>query len=578
MAGAFGGLLFTRIAPDAILCASVGLLLLTGVLTPAEALAGMSNEGMMTVAIFFIVANALTRAGVVAWASDIILGRPRNRISALTRLMLPVAGMSSVLNNTPVVAMLVPAVANWAKRFQIPASQLMMPLSYAAIVGGTCTLVGTSTNLIVNGMMLDYNASAGFGLFELAWIGIPVVLITLVYTLLLGSKLLPNRQGALTRFENARQYIVEMHLDPDSPLVGKNIEEAGLRHLQGVYLVEIKRGDNLITAVAPTERLVADDHLIFAGDVESVVDIHNLRGLRPAEQQVFKLDADRSSRCLVEAVISDRFQDSRKTVKELNFRKRYSAAIIAVSRAGEQIKQKIGDVVLQAGDTVLLETYEGFAQQQQYSRDFLLVSTIENSKPVLHEKRFLAVGILLVMIACVSAGFISLFKAAVAAAGAMIITRCITVHDARKSLDWQVLIVIAASIALGNAVRATGIADQIALSLINAVDGTPLGVLAIIFFLTALFSAIISNVAAAVLMFPIVLSTCQALGVDIQPFMITLMIAASCSFATPIGYQTNLMVFGPGDYHSMDFLKMGGPLTLLIGLVTVFLVPLIWSF
>lgn len=572
------GLLFTRVAPDAILCAAAALLMLVGVLTPSQALAGMSNEGMMTVAVFYIIANALTRTGVVAWVSENILGRPKSLAAAQLRVMLPVAGMSTLLNNTPIVAMLVPAITSWAKRFKLPVSQLMIPLSYAAIVGGACTLMGTSTNLIVNGMMLDYDRNDGFGLFEIAWLGVPVVAISLLFTLLLSRKLLPYREGALKRFENARQYIMEMHLQADSPLVGKTIEAAGLRHLSGMFLVEIKRGDYLITAVAPSEKLVADDHLIFAGNVDSVVDLHQFRGLRPAEQQVFKLNADKSSRCLVEAVVSDRFQGLGKTVKEINFRKRYGAVIIAISRSGQQVKEKIGDVELQTGDTLLLETHQEFVQQQQYSRDFLLVSALENSTPVLHEKRFLALAILALMIVSVSTGLLRLFEAAVAAAGIMILTRCITLRDARQSLDWQVLVVIAASIALGTAVQATGIADRVAASMISLAQGSPLGALAIIFVLTSAFSAVISNAAAAVLMFPIVLSTCLTLGVDIKPFMVTLMVAASCSFATPIGYQTNLMVYGPGDYRPMDFMRIGGPLTLIVGITTVLLAPLIWPF
>lgn len=572
----FSLLVFSRYPPDAILVAGVGLLLLLGILTPMEALSGMSNEGMATVAVLFIVARGLSHAGVVGWMSH-RLGRPKNVRSAQLRLMLPVAGLSSILNNTPVVAMLVPAVSDWAKRNHLSVSQLMIPLSYAAITGGTCTLIGTSTNLVVNGMLLDALGGSGLSLFELAWVGIPCAVIVIGFTVLIGHKLLPSRDKYTETFEDARQYIVEMQVEKSSALVGKSIEEAGLRQLPGMYLIEIDRAGRLITAVSPQEVLQPYDRLIFVGDVRSVVDLKNMRGLKIAEDQVFKLGDHARHRCLVEAVVSPNFPYLDKSVRDSSFRHHYQAVIIAVARDGERIKGKIGDITLKPGDTLLLEAHDQFVSEQRYKKSFLLVSEIENSRPVYHEHRNRAVVILLIMIGLVTFGVLSMFKAVTLAAGLMLVTRCLSVREAKQSIDWQIVLVIAASIALGAALDKTGAARFIADAMVGG-TGSPMMTLASVFTLTVIFSALISNIAAAALIFPIALAASEQLAVNFFPFAITLMMAASTCFATPIGYQTNLMVYGPGNYRFLDFVKIGLPLSALVGITTVLVVPLVWGF
>ncbi|WP_101757200.1 SLC13 family permease [Oceanicoccus sp. KOV_DT_Chl] len=575
----FGMLIFSRYPADAILVGGVALLTLLGVLTADEALIGMSNEGMATVAVLFVVARGLAQTGVVDWVSQRMLGRPKNTASAQLRLMLPVATMSTILNNTPVVAMMVPAVTDWAKRNNLSVSQLMIPLSYAAIIGGTCTLVGTSTNLVINGMLKSHGHEVGLAMFELAWVGLPCVLVVVLFTIGFSRWLLPHRnKGEQKVFEDARQYIVEMEVEQNSSLDRKTIEQAGLRQLPGMYLVEINRNGRLLSAVSPQEMLLAGDHLIFAGDVRSVVDLKNIHGLKVAEKQVFKLGDPAHSRCLVEVVISRNFPQLGKTVRDMRFRNNYSAAIIAVARDGERIKTKIGDIYLRPGDTLLLETNDQFVSQQRYSKNFLLVSEIENSRPVRHEQRNLAAGIMVVMVLAVTLGWLSMFKAAMLAAGVMLITRCIKVQDARESVNWQVVLVIAASISLGGALEKTGAATVIAEAMVSLAGNSPGAVLTAVFVMTALFSAVISNLAAAVLVFPIAVAASQQLNVDLLPFAITLMLAASACFATPIGYQTNLMVYGPGNYRFTDFIKIGLPLTVLVGITTVLIVPIVWPF
>ncbi|AMO67991.1 TrkA-C domain-containing protein [gamma proteobacterium BDW918] len=571
-------LIFSRRPPDMILCGGVVVLLLLGVLSPKEALAGMSNEGMVTVGVLFIVAQALSETGVVSWISHSMLGRPKSARVAQLRLMAPVAAFSTILNNTPVVAMMIPAVRDWAKRNNLPVSQLMIPLSYAAIVGGTCTLIGTSTNLVVNGMLLHSLPEQALGMFDLAWVGLPCVVLVIGFTILTSRRLLPSSKGKSERFGDTRQYIVEMMVDDSSPMIGQSIEEAGLRQLPAMFLIEIVRDERLMTVVSPKEILMAGDRLIFAGDVRSVVDLKNFHGLRLAEDQAFKLGENNLSRCLAEVVISPNFPHLGRMVRDMKFRNNYGAAIIAISRNGEQLKGRIGDVELEPGDTLLLEAYEDFVPNQRYSRDFLLVSEIENSRPVRHEHRFRAGIIMVAMVAVVAVGWLSMLKAAFLAAGLLVATRCIRAADARRSVDWQILLVIAASIALGGSLESTGAAAVIAGEIVGAAAGSPIATLVAIFVVTTLFSAVISNLAAAVIVFPIALAASQQLEVSMLPFAVTLMMAASASFATPIGYQTNLMVYGPGDYRFSDFFKIGVPLTVLVGVTTILIVPLVWPF
>jgi di/tricarboxylate transporter len=572
-------LILTRWAADVILMGGVTLLLITGVLTPEAALSGLANEGMVTVGVLFIVSAGLKETGAISWISEFVLGRPGSESSAQLRVMAPVAAMSAFLNNTPVVAMMIPAIGEWARKFNLSVSKLFLPLSYAAIVGGTCTLIGTSTNLIVNGLIIKQTGGDGIAMFELAWIGLPASILTFIYTLFFSKWLLPKRKSAITQFSDLRQYTVEMLVDRNSGLVGKSIEDAGLRQLGGLYLVEIERRGHILPAVSPKERLEGDDRLVFAGVVDSVVDLQKIRGLKPASDQVFKISVPRPERNFIEAVISDTNPLLSKSVKEGRFRSLYNAAIIAVSRNGEQLRMKIGDIVLQAGDTLLLEAPASFVDSHRNSRDFFLISQLQGSNPPRHDRALLSVAILFGMVLLVATGLMSMLKAAMLAAGVMIISRCLTGTAARRSVDWQVLVVIAASFGLGQALHQTGGADYLARVIVDlAGEGRPLLALALVYFATAVLTSMITNNAAAVLMFPVVLSMASSLGVSYMPFIIVLMVAASASFATPIGYQTNLMVLGPGGYHFIDYIRMGLPLTILIGLLCLFIVPLIWPF
>lgn len=578
MAMCFLGLSLNRFSPDIIMVGGLTLLLVSGILTPAEALSGLSNEGMVTVGVLYVVVSGLRETGGIEWIVHVLLGKPRSLRHAQSKLMVPVVALSAFLNNTPVVALFIPAVQDWAKRHRLPLSKLMIPLSFASIAGGTCTLIGTSTNLVVNGLLVSETDIGGLSMFEIGWIGLPVVIVVLLFILLFGNRLLPERSRMTRQFSQVREYTVEMIVDPTSPLVGKTIEDVGLRHLPELYLIEIARNGRIVPAVSPLERLRGNDRLVFAGIVESIIDLQKIQGLTPATDQVFKLDSTPQERCLTEAVVSNTCPVVGRSVREGRFRTLYNAAIIAVARNGERIRRKVGDIVLRPGDTLLLVSHPSFMAQHRNSRDFYLMSRIDKTWQLRHERAVVAVLIMAAMVTVAALGWLSMLEAAMMAAGLMVITRCTSSRIARREVNWQVLVVIAASFGIGTALQKTGAALAISESLIALAGNAPWAALGFVFLATALFSAIATNNAAAVLMFPIALATAQSLGVDFLPFAITIMVAASTSFATPIGYQTNLMVYGAGGYRFMDYMRIGLPLTLLVGVVTVIIVPMVWVF
>jgi di/tricarboxylate transporter len=570
-------LVTTNVAADFAMLGGLTLLLTVGVLSPREALAGMAEPAMVTVAALFIVAAGIRETGALYLVIERLFGRPTSVVKAQLRMMLPVAGLSAFMNNTPLVAMLLPVVTDWSKKMGLSPSKLLMPLSFSTILGGLTTKIGTSTNVIVSGLMLT-QLGRPMEMFELASIGVPAAAAGILYMVAASRFLLPDRRPALNQLEDPRAYTVEMMVERGSSLAGKTIEEAGLRHLSGMYLIEIDRNEQVLTAVSPETRLQGGDRLIFVGIVESVVELQRIRGLMPATNQVFKLDAPPGDRCLVEAVVSDTCPVVGKSIREGRFRSLYDAAVIAVARSGERIQKKIGDIVLRAGDTLLLATHPSFVDLQRNSRDFFLVSPVEGSTPPRHERGYLALAILGAMVVGFTLQLRSEVTVALAAAGLMILTRCCSAAAARRSLDWQVLLVIAASIGLGAAMQKTGADRAIAEGMVSLAGANPYVVLAVVYGVTMVFTELLSNNTAAVIMFPIALATARSLGLDPMPFVMSSTVAASCGFGTPIGYQTNLMVYGPGGYRFTDYVRFGGTLNLIVAAITVTLAPRIWPF
>ncbi|MDX1618927.1 MAG: SLC13 family permease [Balneolaceae bacterium] len=573
-----GLLIGTRLTPDIVFLGGLTLLIVGKIVTPTEALVGFSNQGMLTVAALYVVATGLKETGAIQLVVNYIIGRSRNIRRAQIRIMAPVMVISAFLNNTPVVASFIPALEDWARKNRIPASKLLIPLSYAAILGGTCTLIGTSTNLIVNGLLIAEEGTRTLGIFEPGLIGLPCALAGFIYLTLFGRKLLPIRGSGFDTFKDPREYTIEMIVDPGSQLAGKTIEEAGMRHLPGLYLVEIYRNDRIIAAVEPDERLQENDRLIFTGIVESIVDLQQTKGLSPATDQVFKLDSTRRERRLMEAVVSHTHPVNGKTIREGRFRNRYDAVVLAVSRNGVRVKEKVGDIRLKTGDTLLLEADPSFLSRYRNSSDYLLISGIANSNPPNYEKSWVAWSILGGMVVLVAMGFLTMFQASFLAAGVMIITGCVRTITAKDSIDWSVLLVISATLGLGNALSITGASAEIAGSVIGFAQTNPHLALGATYLATWLLTEMITNNASAVLIFPIAISVSASFGVSYMPFIIVIIMAASASFSTPIGYQTNLMVYGPGGYRFTDFTRIGLPLNLIIATITILLVPKIWPF
>lgn len=570
------GLTLTALSPDLILVGGLLVLMVSGVVGPEDALSGFSNEGVATIGALFIVADGMRRTGGIGRAGAWLLGAPKTIARAQLRLMAPVAGLSALLNNTPVVAMMMPVVNDWARRRGLSVSQLLIPLSYASIFGGLLTLIGTSTTLVVNGLLLDTAGQRGFSMFELAQVGLPVTLVGVVYILVATRWLLPERKPARQQLDNPREYMVEMVVERGSPVVGRSIEAAGLRHLPGMFLSELLRGTELSAAVAPTTVIQAGDRLTFVGIVESVIDLQKIPGLVLASDSRREPAGLRSKRSLLEAVIG---RDSRLvgvTVREARFRSHYNAVIVAIARQGARIDRKIGEIRLEAGDTLLLEAAPTFVEDYRSSRDFILLGAIDGWSPVAHERAPIARGILVLMVVAASTGLLSMLEASCLAAAAMVMSGCIPSGQATRAIDWGVLLGIGAGLGIGAAVSSSGTAPLAAAAVLDIAYDSPYAALALVYGMTTVLANLITTKAAAALMFPIALATAEHLGVSFMPFAVVLTVAAASAYATPIGYQTNLMVYGPGGYRGADFLRVGGPLSVVVGIVTILVVPQMW--
>jgi di/tricarboxylate transporter len=576
-------LLFAQVASaDLILLGAVVVLMLTGVLQPVEALAGFGNPGMITVGALFVVAAGLRETGAVALMTTGLLGRPTTERGALARMTFPVVLASAFLNNTMVVATLLPGVTDWSRRINVPASRLLLPLSFASILGGLCTLVGTSTNLVVAGIVEDmaprHPGLVPLGMFDIAPVGIPIAVVGALVLVFGAPILLPARRAAVSATDDPRHYTMEVLVPPGSRLSGKTIEEAGLRNQPGVFLMEVVRGEEVLAAVEASQRLSDGDRLVFVGDVSALVDLQRTPGLAAAHDQVFKLEGDRKERQIVEAVVSQRNPLVGWSIRDGNFRRRYRAVVIAVARAGERVQGRIGDIILHAGDVLLLEAHPEFMTEQRSRTDFYLVSQVQGAAPNRSDRAVLSMAILAALVAVAATGWISIVTAALGAAGLMLITRCCTLEEARRALDLQVLVSIAAAFGLGLAVHQTGLSQIFADAAVRAGASHPMLALITIYLVTAMMTELVTNNAAAVLAVPLAVSLSAQVGASPMPFIIAVMVAASASFLTPIGYQTNLMVMGPGGYRPLDFPRMGFPMAVVVAVTALVVIPLVWTF
>ena len=568
-----------RMAPAAAVLGGSITLMVLGVTTPQQAFAGFSNPAPITVAALYVIARAVDKTGALQPLVAGVLDSSRRGRRSLFRILAPTAGASAFLNNTPIVAMLAPQVADWADRRDQPASWYLMPISFAAILGGTITVIGTSTNLVVSGL-LEATGQPPIGMFEITPVGLPLAALGLGVMVLLAPLLLRDRRGVRQQLEqDLREFVVDMIVEPGGPLPGRTVESAGLRNLQGVFLAQIQRDGETIAPAGPETVLHAGDRLAFVGRANQIVDLQAIRGLRSAEHRHAADFAEASEHTFFEAVVSGTSPLAGQTLKSTGFRARYQAAVLAIHRSGERVHAKLGDVVLHAGDTLVLLADHGFRDRWRDRADFLLVSEMGGAPPVSTRKAWLVAAITAAVVIVAGAGLLPILHASLIAAGALILLRVLSPAEARAAVDLDVILVIAASFGLGAAIEVSGVAAFLAGGLVTAFEGLgPTGLLFGVVLSAVICTEIITNNAAAVLIFPIAAATAASAGLDIRPFAVALMFGASASFLTPIGYQTNTMVYGPGGYRFFDYARLGLPLTLLMFVVVVLLVPRIWSF
>lgn len=567
--------MFTRFSPHFVLMGALTILSVTGVLTAAQALSGFSNPGLITVAAMFVVAAGLHGSGGIDLLVNRLLGRPNKVRSAMLRLFIPVVPLSGFLNNTPVVATMIPAINAWCRRIDIAPSKLMIPLSYGAILGGCLTMIGTSTNLVVNGQYQALTGGPGFSIFAITPVGLPVAIVGVLFMLFLLPRILPDRRERKP-FEDTREFTLEVAIDPSGPLVGMSVEAAGLRDLERLYLVEIDRSDTILTAVPSEEVLRGGDRLVFAGETEAISDLLRINGIVASiNQKNAPLSESRAERRLIEVVVSQSCSAVGETVSSSRFHDRYGAIVLAVARNGSRVAGNLGNILFKPGDTLLLEARPVFVHRQKYNKDFLVVNDLDTVQPR-HDKAILAWVILIVLVGAAGLGLISMLDASLIGAAAMLVGGCLSISQAEKSLDINILVTIAASFALGTALQETGVAEMLATNIVGLSGGRPWLLLVLTYATVSLLTETITNNAAAVIMVPIILAITTQAGLNPEPFMFAVMMAASASFATPLGYQTNLMVYGPGNYRFSDFMKAGLPMNLVVGTTTVCVLLIGW--
>ena len=558
-------LTFTALAkewlpPPATFVSAVVALLVSGVITPEEAFAGFANPAPITVAALYVLARAVEKTGALQPLVAATLGRGSSRRGSLLRLVVPTAAASAFLNNTPIVAMLVPQVSAWAERRGRSPSRYLMPLSFAAILGGVATAIGTSTNLVISGL-LEASGEPPLGMFEISAVGLPVALVGLALIVLLAPALIPERRSVGAKLdEEFREFVLNMLVTPGGPLDGKTVEEGGLRHLQGVFLVEVDRRGEIIP-VTPSTVLHGEDRLVFVGKADLVVDLQGMRGLVSTEHQhTGGLDTARHT--FFEAVVGKVSPLVGRTLKEVSFRAEYQAAVVAIHRAGGRVKAKLGQVKLQVGDTLVILADPQFRGRFRDRNDFLLVSMLGGAPPVTTGRAWLVGLVAVLIVGGAALGLMPILHLSLLGAMILVATGVLTPWDARSAVDLNVIVVIAAAFGLGAAMQSSGLAAFIAGTLVSAFGGFgTTGVLVGLVVATIVLLSLITNNAAAVLMFPIAISAAGNLGVDVRPFALAVAVAASASFLTPIAYQTNLMVYGPGGYRFFDYARLGIVLT-----------------
>ena len=564
--------------PELILIGALGLLLFTGVIEPEMAFQGFANPAVFTIGALYVVAAGVQRTEALRAVDGFLLPQNGKLQGVLIRLMGVTAFLSAFLNNTPIVAMLVPRIQEWSAKTKIPASRLLIPLSYAAIIGGMATLIGTSTNIVVSELLVSEGFD-GFSMFDLSWVGVPAALAVLFYFVIVGYRLLPKHTHVGELFEDGlKDCLFELKIANDSELAWKNVEKSGLRSLGGAYLAHVQRGQQIIPAT-PTETLMPGDTLLFTGSANAIGELLEMPGLIRGTDPLEHNQDHHMTLPLFEAVVSKSSDLVGQSLRDVRFREKYQGIVLGIQRQDENVKGGVGRIPLKAGDLLVIEAHNGFDKRWNENRnDFYLVAPrkAQKRKP-LTRRAPVALAILALMVFAFATQIIPLVTAAMVAALAMIVTRCIRGGEARMSINFSVLAIIGAALGIGQAVEASGLADAVAKSIIYVSSGiSPIAVIAIIYVVTNLLTELMTNQAAAILMIPIGIVVAQDLGFDLEAIAVTISIAASASFVTPFGYQTNLMVMAAGGYRFTDYAKVGFPVSLIVMAMTILMVYLVW--
>jgi di/tricarboxylate transporter len=570
-------LLTERVAPAVCVGVAVVGLYVAGVVEFGPAFSGFSNSAPITVAALYVVAGAAEQTGALSRLLTQVLGRraPSSERRAVLRVAQVAAGGSGFVPNTPLVALLIPNIEQWARRSGISSSRLLMPLSFAAVLGGVITLLGTSTNLIVSGLLDDAGLEP-FGVFSITPVGLPVALVGVTTLVILSPVLLRRRTTPGDDLPNAREYTIDMVVTASGGLGGRTVGAAGLGSLGGVLLMEVERLGELITPVDDELVLEAGDHLIFAGNIERVHDLKEIDGLVTTHEQLAIPDvADLGH--MFEVVVAGSGPLAGHTLKELEFSERHGAVVIAIHRAGERVGGQLGEVRLRGGDVLVVVAEDGFRGRTRDLPDFLVVAPMEASAPIRRPGGRIVQLVVAALLLGTGTGVVDLTRASLAAALALVVTGVMSPNDARRAVNFNVIALVAFSFGLGAAAAGSGLAAEIAGQLVAVGDPFgPVGVLVAIMASTLLLTELLTNNAAAALMFPVAAATAVEAGVDLRSLAVAVLVMASCSFLSPIGYQTNTMVWSIGGYRFSDFTRLGIPLTLVVFVTTAAVVPLVF--
>jgi len=569
----FTVLLFTKIRSDWVFLCAIGILFVTGVLDAREAFSGFSSTSVITVGVLFVVVAGLTHTGVLQWIVKHLLGQPDSYSKAVTRLMLPVAFLSSFLSNTTVVALFVKIVKMWAKKLGISPSKLLIPLSYASGMGGVCTLIGTPPNLIISGL---YQESTGHVMNVLAT-AIPGLfcLFIGVLSVIALRRLLPDRQAPEEAFEATSEYTVELRVPSDNPFIGKTLGEAGLFHVNGGSLIEIYHFDDVAVPVTEEECIMGGDHLVYAGQIDEIYDMAVSHKLVAADHHVFSMDEVDTNWQVRTAYITFGSRLIGHSIADSTFEKDNNLMVAAVARRGKRINEAPRKVVLQAGDTLLIIHPSQINVDTASLRNdvhFFDSDDVPNIGP----GTLVSTAIMIAMVVLSALGIMPLLQCAFLAAGAMVLFRCCSVDQAMKSINWEILMVFACSAVLGLAIQKTGIAEWLATGILNVCGTNPFVVMTAVCFVATFITEFISNTAAGAMFFPIMFEAAEKLGYEPFPFLIALMISVSSSFATPIGSPTHMLVYGPGGYRFSDFLRIGLLMNIIILAANIFIVNIVY--